>query len=286
MKFAEIFRAKNKVFSLEFFPPKKDENLPATFELIQDLKKLAPDFMTVTYGAGGGTRSRTKEITAFIANEMEVISVAHLTCVGHTVAELDEVLDDLKSLGINHILALRGDPLEGDEHFTPHPQGFACARDLVAHISKRGDFSIAVAGYPEGHPEAVSLDKDIAYLKEKVDAGAELIMTQLFFDAAKYFEFVNRARAIGISVPIVPGVMPIRTVKQVQRFTSMCGASIPSDIQDVLTRLQDDAEAVKAYGIEKAIELCTALLAGGAPGIHLFTLNKSHQVEKVMQAIR
>lgn len=284
MKFSEIFTKGTPVYSLEFFPPKKEEALPATYELVKRLSKLQPDFMTVTYGAGGNTQERTNDITGYINRETDIPAVSHLTCVGHSVSEIDRILDNLKSLGISHILALRGDPPQGEECFEAHPEGFSCARDLVRHIAKRGCFSIAVAGYPEGHPEAKSKQEELSYLKEKVEAGAEIVITQLFFDVNFYFDFVAAARAEGISVPIVPGLMPIRNVKQLERFTAMCGASIPEKVRKDLSLLCSEDD-IKAYGVRLTIKLAQKLLEGGAPGIHLFTLNKSKQVEAVLKAL-
>ena len=286
MQLQQLYQQNRKVISLEFFPPKQSEKLPATLDLVRHLGEFGPDFMTVTYGAGGSTRGLTSEITSYIVNQIGLPAMAHLTCVGHSVAEIDQVLDQFDSLGINNILALRGDPPKGQNSFTAHPQGFSCARDLVTHIAQRGKYGIAVAGYPEGHLEAESPEADITYLKQKVDAGAELILTQLFFDADMYSSFSERARHAGISVPIVPGIMPISNVKQLERFTRMCGASIPLDLHRALKRIESDQSAVKEFGIERAIDLCQKLLERDAPGVHLYTLNKSAQIEKIIEAIR
>jgi methylenetetrahydrofolate reductase (NADPH) len=287
MSFSEIYRnASSPVCSLEFFPPKKEESLPGALELMSRLSELKPGFMTVTYGAGGGTRELTGKMTSFIANELSIPSVAHLTCVGHSVAEVDLVLDNLQELGIRYILALRGDPPVGQEKFKAHPEGFSCARELIAHIKKRDDFSIGAAGYPETHPEATSSDDDILYLKSKVDAGAEVILTQLFFSNDYYFSFVERCRLAGITVPIVPGVLPISNVKQIKKFTSLCGTSIPERLGAELQEIEDDRKAVKEFGVKYAVQQCKELLDGGAPGVHLYTLNKSFQVEQVVEQLR
>ena len=269
----------------EFFPPKQEEQLPKVKAMIEELSGLGPNFMTVTYGAGGGTRSFTRELVRYIANDLQRPSVAHLTCVGHSSSEIDSVLDDLISDGVTHVLALRGDPPRGQSAFTAHPNGFANARDLTEHIAKRGDFSIAVAGYPETHQEASSPLDDLRYLKEKVDAGAQVIFTQLFFDAEIYFEFCDRARSEGIDVPIVPGIMPVANVSQVKRFTSMCGASIPAAMGKRLEELDGDLESVVKYGIDYASELSEKLLAGGAPGLHIYTLNKSNQTGPIVRKL-
>jgi len=283
--FGEIFSNNKRVLSLEFFPPKKDSDLARTYESIRTLSKLQPSFMTVTYGAGGGTREYTRTITSYIVKEIQLPAVAHLTCVGHSVSEIDAILDGYAERGIKCVVALRGDPPKNAKSFDTHPEGFSCARDLVAHIKERGDLSIAVAGYPETHPEAESSASDITYLKEKVDAGADLIITQLFFDVNCYQEFVERARKANISVPIQPGVMPISNVKQLKRFTSMCGATLPDSLLSELKVIESDPIAVEEFGVRYALKTCIQLLEMGAPGIHLYTLNKSDQVVRIMSEL-
>jgi len=282
--FSEIFKnADKKVLSLEFFPPKKTAGLDSTKAMIADLATLNPNFMTCTYGAGGSTRSLTQDIVGFIRQELKIPAVAHLTCVGHSQTEIDQVLDGLVDKGIKHVLALRGDPPKGDSAFQPHPEGFTCARDLAKHISNRGDMSFAVACYPETHPDAKSPEEEMDYLLEKVDAGAELIITQLFFDVEMYFSFCEKAKAAGITVPISPGIMPIASVQQVKRFTEMCGASIPKSLASQLSNFEGRDEEVVQFGVDYATKLSEQLLQGGAPGIHLYTLNKSVQARPIIE---
>lgn len=284
--FSELFEKKQPLVSFEFFPPKAEADLPRVKETLRRYAALNPAFMTVTYGAGGGTRHLTRDLTVFIEEELCVPAVAHLTCVGHSVHEIDEILAEYERHGVRHILALRGDPDNDEGVFKPHPEGFACARDLVGHIRKRGAFSLAVAGYPEGHPEASTREDELHYLREKTEMGGEIILTQLFFDAEAYFLFVKDAREAGITAPIVPGIMPIGNVRQLKRFTMMCGASIPESIIGRLEEIAEDKEAVQDFGVQIAVELCTELLRGGAPGLHFYTLNKSKQVERIYRQLR
>lgn len=286
MKFSELYAGNEKIVSLEFFPPRATDSLAATIALIEDLDRLNPHYMTVTYGAGGGNRSLTRELVGHIQNNLGRTAVAHITCAGHSTEELLGVIEEFRADGISNFLALRGDPPKGTHSFVPHPQGLNCAKDLVSLMKRCGDLSIAVAGYPETHREARSPQADIEYLKQKVDAGAEVIITQLFFEPRLYFDFLDRARAIGIEVPIVPGIMPIANAAQVRRFTDMCGATIPPLLQRKLHALEERPEELLEFGIEYALELCEQLLAGGAPGVHLYTLNRSTQVRPILEHLK
>jgi len=275
------------VFSFEFFPPKSDEGVAQLMQSVADLKgALAPNFVSVTNGAGGSTRARTLEVVMRIQRELGVTAMAHLTCVGVSEADLCEELGTLIGNGVENILALRGDPPKGESEFKPVAGGFAHASDLVEYLENNYQLDIGAACYPEKHVESPSAEDDLKWTKLKVDNGALFLVTQLFFDNADYFRFVERARAARIRVPIVPGIMPITNVAQVERFTKMCGAAIPPELGERLRRVKDDPAAVMATGIEHAITQCRVLLEGGAPGLHFYTLNKSFATRSVLAAVR
>lgn len=282
MKIKERFGQDRPLFSFEFFPPKDDHGVDALFETVARLKALEPAFVSVTYGAGGSTREKTVTITQRIKSEAGIEAMAHLTCVGHSRDEIDQLLDEYEEAGIENIMALRGDPPRGDTEFVPHPQGFSHANELIAFIRQRKDFCIGGAGYPEVHPEAPSAEDDLNNLKRKIDAGADFVVTQLFFDERDYFDFVARARAEHIDTPIVPGIMPITNTAQIKRFTQMCGATIPAPLLAKLEAVTGDADAVMEVGVEHATRQCRALLEGGAPGIHFYTLNRSLSTRKIL----
>ncbi|MQG76069.1 MAG: methylenetetrahydrofolate reductase [NAD(P)H] [SAR202 cluster bacterium] len=273
-------------FSFEFFPPKTDEAFDTLVETIRELQKLHPTFVSVTYGAGGSTRRRTVDVVAKAKRELGQESMAHLTCVGSTEDELRDVLDELKAQGIENVLPLRGDPPAGTDVFEKTPGGFGYANELVSFIKKNYDFCLGVAGYPEGHQEADDFDTDLANLKLKVDAGADFVVTQMFFDNHFYFDFVEQARAIGIDVPLIPGIMPILNVEQIKRFTRMCGASIPEELLERLEAIKEDADAVRQCGVEHAAKQCRELLEGGAPGIHFYTLNRSTSTRDIFENLK
>jgi methylenetetrahydrofolate reductase (NADPH) len=274
------------VISFEFFPPKTPEAETRLFETVAQLAPLRPTFVSVTYGAGGATRRLTRDIVARIKREIGIEAMAHLTCLGHTADELAEILDALTAAGIENVLALRGDPPKGQTTFTPTPGGFAHGAELAAFIRARWDVCIVGAAYPEKHLEAPDPETDLHHLTEKVANGAQVLITQLFFEPSTYFAFVERARAAGIGLPIVPGIMPITNVSQIERFTRMCGASIPASLRDLLAGVRDDDAAVTAVGIEWARDQCRALLAGGAPGLHFYTLNRHHSAQEILGLLR
>ncbi|OGH57068.1 MAG: methylenetetrahydrofolate reductase [NAD(P)H] [Candidatus Lindowbacteria bacterium RIFCSPLOWO2_12_FULL_62_27] len=275
MRISEMLARDGRTFSFEFFPPKTPEGEKNLYETIEVLREHHPSFVSVTYGAGGSTRAKTVEIVSRIKNEIGIEAMAHLTCVGAARGEILSVLDKLKKERIENVLALRGDPPKGETGFTPHADGFRYASELVAAVREHDDFTIGVAGYPEGHVECESKEKDLENLKRKVDAGGEFIITQLFFDPKDYFDFVARARAIGIRVPIIPGIMPVTNFAQIQKFTQMCGAHLPAEMRAALEPIQHDPAQVQAFGVEYAVRQCQELLNRGAPGIHFYTLNKS-----------
>ncbi len=273
---SELFAQKRPLRSLEFFPPKDDAGVEALRAAAATLKRMNPDFVSVTYGAGGTTRDRTAQVSALLKNEFGFTVMPHLTCVGHSRTELVDVADRIYDGGFRNIMTLRGDPPKGSTEFHVAADGLRNANELVALLRARhSDFCLGVAGYPERHPEAPSLDVDLTNLKRKVDAGAAFITTQLFFDNTLYYRFVERCRAAGIEVPIVPGIMPVLSLKQIQRFTQMCGASLP---QQLITRLEvaaENADVSETIGIDWALTQIRGLLANGAPGYHLYILNRA-----------
>jgi methylenetetrahydrofolate reductase (NADPH) len=286
MKIIEKLTSKKPSFSFEFFPPKDEEGKDRLFETVAHLQPYHPTFVSVTYGAGGSTRKLTVELTMRIEREAGIEAMAHLTCAGAPREEIAGVLDQLREGGIQNVLALRGDPPQGESEFKVVEGGFAHASELVEFIHSRWDFCLAGACYPEKHPEATSPELDLANLKKKVDAGAEFLVTQLFFEAKTYFAFVERARAVGITVPIIPGIMPITNLNQVKRFTAMCGATIPAALLARLEEAHGDPQAVRSVGVEHAVGECRALLEGGAPGIHFYTLNRSPATVQILERIR
>jgi len=286
MKITEILRTRRLAISLEFFPPKTEEELAQLFQTLREVKKLDPGYISVTYSPGGGTRARTIEIVRRAKSEIGLESMAHLTCVGHSRKELKSILDQLKTAGIENIITLRGDPLKGQIRFTPHPDGFKYASELTAFIRASYPFCIAVAGYPEGHIESPDKETDWNNLLRKVVAGADLIITQLFFDNRDFFEFECGMRKRGVNVPIIPGIMPITNYNQIMRFTRICGAKIPEKVASDLNKLRNDRDAVQEYGVAYATQQCKELIAHRVPGIHFYTLNKSKATRKIIENLR
>jgi methylenetetrahydrofolate reductase (NADPH) len=288
MRISDILAGKRPVFSFEFFPPKSDEAAAQLEKTIADLGPLEPDFVSVTYGAGGSTREKTLDIVTRIKRGTGIEAMAHLTCVGSSRDDLRSVLDRVIESDMENVLALRGDPPKGQSEFVATPDGFRYANELLdfIHGNYGGKLCVGVAGYPEKHIECGNPYVDLTNLKRKVDAGASFIITQLFFDNRKYFEFVDFARANGITVPIIAGIMPITNAAQVERFTRMCGASLPFRLALELDRRRDDPDAVMQLGAAHATAQCLELLQCGAPGIHFYTLNRSTATMQVLTALR
>ncbi|HEY2589120.1 MAG TPA: methylenetetrahydrofolate reductase [NAD(P)H] [Tepidisphaeraceae bacterium] len=271
--------------SFEFFPPKTEAGFAQLFQTIDELHPIHPTYVSVTYGAGGSTREKTVELVERIQRELKIRAMAHLTCVGHTADEIGRILDDLWAAGIRNVLALRGDPPAGQSAFVATEGGFANADALAAYIRTRHDFCVGVAGYPEGHPQCLNKTRDLEHLQRKVDNGGCFVITQLFFDNDDFCRFRDQARAMGIKVPIVAGIMPILNVAQIKRFVSMCGAKIPHPLLLKLESLEADPEAVHAAGVEYATRQCEDLLRNGVDGLHFYTLNKSKATVQICKAL-
>jgi methylenetetrahydrofolate reductase (NADPH) len=283
----EILAASDEpVFSFEFFPPKTDDGWRNLREALEALAALEPDFASVTYGAGGSTRDRTLDVTKWLKQELGIEAMAHLSCVGASREELCEILDGISAAGIENVLALRGDPPRGETEWRPHPAGLKYSTELAALISSRYAFGIGAACFPEVHPDAPDLAHDLHFLRQKVDSGVTFLITQLFFDNELYFRFVDEARAAGIEVPILPGIMPITDVKQIKTITGMCGASIPPGLLEQLEMRAGDPDAVLQLGVSHATLQCAELLARGAPGIHFYTLNRSPATRAILSALK
>jgi methylenetetrahydrofolate reductase (NADPH) len=287
MYIRDLLGRNGPVFSFEFFPPKTEAGEHSLYQTIERLRELRPTFVSVTYGAGGSTRDKTLELVRRIKNEICIETMAHLTCVGAGRDEIHAVLERLAAAGIENVLALRGDPPRDQAAFVRPAQGFAFAAELVQFIGERGfEFCLGGACYPEGHVECRDLERDLMHLKHKVDCGLQFVITQLFFDNADYFSFVERAHARGIHVPIIAGIMPITNLSQVERFTAMCGARIPETLRARLAAVRHDDAAVRAVGVDHATAQCRDLLARGAPGIHFYTLNQSTATRAIFERLR
>ena len=282
----ELLAAGTPSFSFEFFPPKTDEGEAILWRAISELEPLQPTFVDVTYGAGGSTRDRTLAVVKRIAAETSIPVVAHLTCVGATREELGAIAREFADAGIRNLLALRGDMPGGpDTTWEAAEGGLHHAEDLVALLHEVGDFCVGVAAHPEAHPESPDHDTDAKYLVQKCAAGADFAITQFFFSADDYFGLVERAGRMGCEIPIIPGVMPVTNVAQIQRMAAMSGAAFPAWLADRLNAVADDPEAVRAVGVEVATDLCRQLLAGGAPGIHFYTLNRSTATREIYERL-
>ncbi|MBN2712966.1 MAG: methylenetetrahydrofolate reductase [NAD(P)H] [Planctomycetes bacterium] len=285
-KIKERLYRRQHIFSFEFFPPKTDKGLESLRKALAELAELSPDFVSVTYGAGGSTRERTKDLVCSIQKDFGLTTMAHLTCIGHSNEEIRALLADFASAGIRDILALRGDPPRGSSGWDLVMGGPEHAIDLVRMAKSMGVFNIACAGFPEVHPEAKDMDEDVHYLKEKTDAGAELVITQLFFDNEAYFDYLRKSRKAGIDIPIIPGVMPITKFEQIERFVELSGCYIPQVLKEHLEKHKDDAVRVEEIGLAYCAAQCVDLLRRGAPGIHFYTLNQSRACQTIFSALQ
>jgi methylenetetrahydrofolate reductase (NADPH) len=285
MRIDQIMGLGRPTISFEFFPPKNDAGFAQLYQTVGELHAIKPSYVSVTYGAGGSTRQKTVGLVERIQNELNIRSMAHLTCVGHTAEEIGGILDNLWNAGIRNVLALRGDPPQGQSQFIATPGGFAYADQLVSHVKSKHDFCVGVAGYPEGHPQCLNKTRDLEHLKRKVDNGGCFVVTQLFFDNADFYSFRDYARQMGIKVPIVAGIMPITNVAQIKRFVSMCGAKIPHPLLLKLEAVESDPEASYATGVEYAVRQCQDLLENDVDGLHFYTLNKSKATVQICKAL-
>ncbi len=285
MRIDQLLNNGKPTVSFEFFPPKTDAGFTSLFETIDQLHPLHPSYVSVTYGAGGSTRQKTVDLVARIQTELKIRAMAHLTCVGHTADEIGGILDELWEKGVRNVLALRGDPPGGQAQFVPTEGGFAHADQLVKYVVSRHDFCVGVAGYPEGHPQCLNRTRDLEHLKSKVDNGGCFVVTQLFFDNADFYRFREEARAMGIKVPIIAGIMPITNLSQIKRFVSMCGAKIPHRLLTKLESREHDPEAVLQTGIDYAINQCRDLLFNDVDGLHFYTLNKSKATVEICRSL-
>jgi len=287
MRIDELLEAAQEpIFSFEFFPPKTDAGERVLGLALESLRQLDPAFVSVTYGAGGSSRSRTLELTKWIKQELGIEAMAHLSCVGSSREELEAILDDMRDAGIENVLALRGDPPRGENDWTPHPGGLRYSTELAALITGGYHYCVGGACFPEVHSEAPDLAHDLRFLKEKVDSGVSFLITNLFLDNELYFTFVDEARAAGIEVPILPGIMPITNLSQLKTMTDMCGATIPSALREALEWRSHDPDAVMQLGVSYATLQCAELLARGAPGIHFYTLNRSPATRAILSALK
>ena len=285
MKIKDILK-KTRPVSFEFFPPRTAEGIPAVLKTLDGLKAYSPDFVSVTYGAGGSTRAFTEEITFEAKRTTGVEVMAHLTCVGQTKEEIHGVLERLETEGVENIIALRGDPPRGSTEFVPVAGGFQHATDLLEHVKANFDFGVAAACYPEGHTESVDLNSDLKYAKLKVDKGADFLITQLFYDNRYFFDFLERARAGGIDVPIIPGLLPVLNSSQVRRFTTLSGSKIPSALDQLLDKYADNDDSARDMGVEYATAQVRELWDAGVPGVHFYVLNRSYSVSRILDNLQ
>jgi methylenetetrahydrofolate reductase (NADPH) len=285
MKITQLFKENGRTFSFEFFPP-KDEISAVDFGInVGQLMKLDPSFVSVTYGAGGSNQERTFGLVDYLQNRIGLNTMAHYTCVGSDREKVRRDMTVLRNLQIENLMMLRGDPPKGSDTFTAAENGFSHASELISYVRNEFDFAVGAAAYPEKHPESPHLDHDIEMLREKCRAGADFLITQLFFDNRAYFNFVGKAREAGINCRIIPGIIPITNYKQIKRYVEMTSASFPAELLDKLEASQDNPDRVYQIGIDHAITQCVDLLESGAPGLHFYTLNKSRAAVEVFESL-
>ncbi len=283
MKIIEFYKlSKKPVLSLEIFPPRANYPVESLFNTVEELRDLKPDFISVTYGAGGSTRDRTVEIASSIKSDFGIETLAHLTCMAHSRQEVDLILEKLWAQGIRNIMALRGDPPADMESLDAVYREYHYARELIEDAKRKADFGIAAAAYPEGHPECPKLADDILHLKQKVEAGVDVLISQLFFDNRTFYDFIDQSIQVGIGCPIVPGIMPVLNAKQIQRMIFLSGASVPSDLLRLLDKYEDRPEEMEKAGIEYASQQVEDLLINRVPGIHMYTMNKARQIKEII----
>ena len=287
-KIIDIFKSKTKTYSFELFPPKTEQGFQNLLKTIEELCRLNPDFISCTYGAGGGSRDKTFDIVEHIEKKHNVTAVAHLTCVLHTKDEIKTIITNIKSRGIKNILALRGDPPKDQPDWKPSHENFKYSSELCAFVRRHfGDyFGIGVAGFPEGHILCRDRDRDAQYLKLKIDNGADFVITQLFFNNRDYFDYVKRLRKIGVANRVIPGILPVTDYQGLVRFASLCGCAITNEIKEIFEPIQNDKEATVQEGIKFAIRQCRELLENGAPGLHFYCLNKVSPTDKILSEVR
>jgi methylenetetrahydrofolate reductase (NADPH) len=285
---SDILKKKERIYSFEFFPPKTDKGFANLLETIAQLAVFHPDFISCTYGAGGGNRTKTLDVVQHIQRPHQITGLAHLTCVLHTKNEIKDILEDIKSRGIKNVLALRGDPPQDDPGWQPGKDNFKYSSELCRFIREHfGDyFSIGVAGFPEGHVLCPDKNLDAKYLKAKIDNGADFVITQLFFDNKLYFDYVNRLRKLGVTARIIPGILPITNYQGLVKFCRTCGATVTEEVKKIFEPIQDDPEATAAASVQFAVRQCRELLNGGAPGLHFYCLNKVSPTDKILAEVR
>ena len=284
MKIRDVLATGRRTISFEFFAPKTDQGVESLFRAIRRLSSHRPDFVSVTYGAGGSTRNETVDLVSRIKAEAGLETMAHVTCVAQTREDVHDVLQRLEELGVDNVLALRGDPPRGQGVFVPVEGGFRYASEVITHIRRNFEFGVGAACFPEFHPESVDAASDMVHLREKVDAGADYLISQLFFDNRDFFDFMDRARGVGIRVPVLAGILPVLATAQIRRFASLCGASIPPALDRELEKYVDDDDGARELGIEYAARQVEELWRAGVDGIHFYTINRSHSVSRVLEA--